>query len=300
MCVDDYEHNVVRCRPKCDYGKFSLFGMASCRHWLSCTEIAEIEIMKEIGQGAVKQVFLGSWHGYNVALSVLRTPLYIKDFQHGLKMLLLFQPNPLVTHLVGWCDKQQHYVTEYHRHGSADLLPDLLASKSHMKFNSVQMRFRFCLNYVDILTMLHGRSSAGVRVMCDSNDLYKLLQQFLVTADLRLVLNDLDALPEVTNTSKIKCGHREIVSDFAAPEQLWPFDDISFSDAYMPEYDEKIDIWKIPDVCSHFLGNCSKCILIRNKLFKIHNRCKENDASRRPSAPKVLEEYKRVWKEGGF
>jgi len=246
------------------------------------------------------QVFLGSWHGYNVAVSVLRMPLYIEDFQHGLKMLLSFQPNPLITQLVGWCDEQQQYVTEYHRHGSADLLPDLLASKCYMKFNSVHWQFRFCLNYVDILTLLHGGSSAGVRVMCDSNELYKLLQQFLVTADLCLILNDLDALPEVTNTSKIKCGHHEIVSDFAAPEQLWPFDDIDFNDAYMPEYDEKIDIWKIPDVCTHFLGNCSECNFIRNKLFKIHNRCKEIDASRRPSALEVRKEYKRVWKRAGF
>jgi len=56
VCVDDYEYNVVRCRPECNYGKFSLFGMTSCRQWLSCPEIDEIEIMKEIGQGAVKQV----------------------------------------------------------------------------------------------------------------------------------------------------------------------------------------------------------------------------------------------------
>ena len=182
------------------------------------------------------QVFLGSWHGHEVAVSTLRTSLYIEDFQHGLKMLKLLQPNPLVTQLVGWCTEQHRYVTEYHRHGSADLLPTLVASQNHMQsFSLPYWRFRFCLNYVDILVLLHGGSSAGVRVMCDSNDLYKLLQQFLITVDFRLVLNDLDALPEVTNTSKIKCGHREIVSDFAAPEQLWPFDDVDFDDADMPE-----------------------------------------------------------------
>ena len=247
------------------------------------------------------QVFLGNWHGYDVTVSTLRTALYIEDFQHGLKMLTLLQSSALVTQLVGFCKEQRRYVTEYHRHGSADILHTLLASKNHtVNFSSPRWRFRFCLNYIDILLLLHGGSSAGVRVMCDSNDLYKLLQQFLVTADLRLVLNDLDALPEVTNTSKIKCGHREIISDFAAPEQLWPFDDVNFDDAYMPEYDEKTDIWKIPDVCIHFLGSCSECTIIKNQLFKIHNRCKENDPNSRPSAPEVSEVYRSVWKKDGF
>jgi len=56
VCVDDHDHGVVRCRPKCNYGKFSLFGMTSCYPWLSCAEIDQIEIVEEIGQGAVKQV----------------------------------------------------------------------------------------------------------------------------------------------------------------------------------------------------------------------------------------------------
>lgn len=236
-----------------------------------------------------------------MAVSVLKSSLYIEDFRHGLKMLTLLQPSPLVTQLVGWCNEQQRYVTEYHHHRSADVLPTLLASKSSTRnFSSPWWRFRFCLNYVDILALLHGGGSAGVRVMCDSNDLHKLLQQLLVTADLRLVLNDLDALPEVTNSSKIKCGHREIDSEFVAPEQLWPFVDVDFDDAYMAGYDEKTDIWKVPDVCMHFLQNCSECQFIRNRLFKIHNRCKENDPSKRPSVLEVQKEYENLRKQVGF
>jgi len=246
-------------------------------------------------------VFRGSWHGYDVAVSALKTSLYIADFQHGLKMLTLLQPSSLVTQLVGWCSEQNLYVTEYHRHRSADTLLTLLDTKNHLEnFSSPHWRFRFCLSYIDILVLLHGGSLAGVRVMCDSNDLYKLLQQFLITSDLRLVLNDIDALPEVTNTSKIKCGHQEIISDFAAPEQLWPFDDVDFDDAHMPDYDEKTDIWKVPDVCLHFLGNCSECLFIKNRLFRIHNRCKEKDPNQRPSALEVREEYHSVWKRGSF
>lgn len=247
------------------------------------------------------QVFHGTWHGYNVAVSALKTSLYVEDFQHGLKMLTMLQPSSLVSQLVGWCSDQNLYVTEYHRHRSADSLMNLLASKNHIRnLSSPHWRFKFCLHYVDILVLLHGGSSAGVRVMCDSNDLYKLLQQLLITADFRLVLNDLDAVPEVTNMSKIKCGQKEIISDFVAPEQLWPFDDVNFDDAYMPGYDEKTDIWKVPDVCLHFLRNCSECLFIKNWLFKIHNRCKENDPSRRPSAPEVHEVYHTIWKRVGF
>jgi len=56
VCIDDYDYNVANCRPKCNYGKFSLFGMVFCHSWLSCSDIDEIEIMEEISHGAVKRV----------------------------------------------------------------------------------------------------------------------------------------------------------------------------------------------------------------------------------------------------
>ena len=70
-----------------------------------------------------------------------------------------------------------------------------------------------------------------------------------MTADLRLVLNDVDAIPEADSSRglAVKCGHREIHrSPFIAPEQLWPWPDRPFRDEDMPGYDEKIDIWRIP------------------------------------------------------
>jgi len=56
ICIDDYDCNVVRCRPKCNYGKFSLYGMTFCYSWLSCSDIDEIQMAEEISHGAVKQV----------------------------------------------------------------------------------------------------------------------------------------------------------------------------------------------------------------------------------------------------
>jgi len=49
--------------------------------------------------------------------------------------------------------------------------------------------------YAEALAYLHA-SPRGTRVMCDGDHVSKLLSQFLITDDLRLVLNDLDALPE--------------------------------------------------------------------------------------------------------
>ena len=155
--------------------------------------------------------------------------------------------------------------------------------------------------YVEILKNLHN-SPIGTRVLCDSNDLIKTLSQFLLTMDFRLIVNDLDALPLVNATAnvKIKCGHREIHGDFAAPEQLWPYEDQPFDDARMPSYDEKVDIWKIPDICQHFLSSHSEGRVLLFHLFKIHKKCKLENPSMRPSADQVLEQYKQVWIDFGL
>ena len=93
----------------------------------------------------------------------------------------------------------------------------------------------------------------------------------------------------------VKCGHREIVGDFAAPEQLWPFpDNEDFDDSLMPPYDEMVDVWKIPDVCSHFLTDYKQMLF---RLFPIHNKCKEYDPGSRPKAEEVLREYQRILRD---
>ena len=136
-------------------------------------------------------------------------------------------------------------------------------------------------------------------VMCDSNDLEKTLSQYLLSDDLRLVVNDLDALPEVDNEHNllIRCGHKQLFGDFVAPEQLWPYEDEEFSDVDMPSYDEKIDIWKIPDVCHYFLNDTTGAESLHFHLFKIHKQCKSNDPQKRPTAKEVLEKYEVLYSE---
>ncbi|XP_019910030.2 protein O-mannose kinase isoform X2 [Esox lucius] len=220
------------CRPR----HFRMANMKNCSPWLECTQVrAEVRKLKMIGQGAVKQVFLSEWKGYKVALSKLSSPDYREDFLHGVSMLQALQ-GPHVTVLVGWCQEDHTLVTEYHPLGPLLSLEAVLNQDRHRVRDTWQTRLRLALDYVSILHHLHT-GPAGTRVMCDSSDLEKTTSQFLLTSDFRLVVNDLDALPEVgaPGGPLVKCGHRELTGDFVAPEQLWPHGKTRpFSDELMP------------------------------------------------------------------
>lgn len=187
-------------------------------------------------------------------------------------------------------------VTGYYKHGSADTLDELLERPELGHFNTLETRFKLGIDYVKILQFLHN-SPLGVRVMCDSNDITKTLSQYLITNDFHLVVNDLDALPEVKadEGELIKCGHRELYGDFVAPEQLWPYSR-PFDDEEMPPYDEKIDIWRIPNVVDKLLGRVHNSNYVRRLLIGIHESCKQEDPEERPSATEVLEVFLNVQK----
>lgn len=277
---------------------FKISTMKNCTPWLQCSQInSEVRKLKMIGQGAVKKVYLAEWRGQKVALSKLTSMDYLEDFAHGLSMLEALQ-SPQVVQLVGSCLEDQTLVTEHHPLGSLLNLDGVFAQEQHRQHNTWQMRLRLATDYVSILHYLHN-SPAGRRVMCDSNSLEKTLSQFLLTNDFHLVVNDLDALPEVdpSRGSLVKCGHRELTGEFVAPEQLWPFSDSRepFSDDLMPEYDEKTDIWKIPDVTWFLMGKVPGGDLVHFHLFQIHEECKKEDPKLRPSALDVLKVYKSVY-----
>ena len=231
-----------------------------------------------------------------MAYSVLATERFFEDFQHGLKMLQGLQPAGYITQLIGVCGNS--FVTEFYQLGSAEHFNDALNNLSNSKYNTLEIRLGFCIKYADIINFLHS-SPLGTRVMCDSNDLQKTLNQYLLTSDLGLVANDLDALPLVEKEKNvtIKCGHRELFGDFVAPEQLWPFPNTEFADEEMLFYDERTDIWKIPDVCDFFLGDGAGSDLLRFHLFSVHKKCKQKNPDFRPSASEVVKHYKRVLEE---
>ncbi|XP_056456420.1 protein O-mannose kinase isoform X2 [Gadus chalcogrammus] len=290
----------------CPPRHFRMASMKTCYPWLQCPQVkAEVRKLKLIGQGAVKQVYLSEWRGQKVALSTLSSPEYLEDFLHGVTMLQTLQ-GPQVVQLVGWCPEEVLLVTEYHPLGSLLSLDATLAQERHRSRDTWQTRLRLALDYVSALSHLHA-SPAGCRVMCDSNSLEKTLSQFLLTADFHLVVNDLDALPEVDPSRGLlaKCGHRELTGDFVAPEQLWPFggeeDDGGqpFSDELMPGYDHLSDVWKIPDVTRHLMGRVPGGDVAHFHLFQIHEECKRRDPRLRPSALDVLAVYRSVYANMG-
>lgn len=230
-----------------------------------------------------------------MALSRL-TRLEMKDdFLHGLRMLKSLQSKHVVT-LLGFCEDDSTILTEYHPLGSLSNLEEALSLPRYQSINTWQHRLQLALDYVGIINFLHN-SPLGTLVMCDSSDLPKTLSQYLLTANFSIVLNDLDALPLVNHSSGalVKCGHRELRGDFVAPEQLWPYgEDVPFQDDLMPMYDEKIDIWKIPDVSSFLLGHVEGSDMVRFHLFDIHKACKSQMPAERPTAQNILDTYQNV------
>ncbi|XP_068191528.1 protein O-mannose kinase [Antennarius striatus] len=288
----------VSSRTGCVPRHFRMVNMKNCTPWLQCSQITDsVRKLKLIGQGAVKKVYLAEWRGQKVAVSELTTPDYQEDFLHGLSMLEALQ-GPLVVQLVGFCLKDNIIITEHHPFGSLLNLPRVLEQEQHQKHDTWQTRLRLAMDYVSILDYLHN-SPVGRRVMCDSNSLEKTLSQFLLTTDFHVVVNDMDALPQVdaSRDSLVKCGHRELTGDFVAPEQLWPFrhEGKPFSDEDMPAYDERTDIWKIPDVTRFLMGSAPGGDLVYFHLFQIHEECKKMDPKLRPSALDVLKIYRSVY-----
>lgn len=201
-----------------------------------------------------------------------------------------------VVKLIGYCEEEFTILTEYHPLGSLKNLNEILTLPKYKSSNTWHRRFMLAIDYVSIIHYLHT-SPLGSLVMCDSNELDKVLSQYLLTSDFHVVVNDLDALPLVNKSAGklIKCGHRELQGDFVAPEQLWPYgkEQAPFEDNLMPPYDEMSDIWKIPAVSNFLLGNVKGSDLVRFHLFDIHAACKKSPAER-PSAQIVLDTYRKV------
>ncbi|XP_072491125.1 protein O-mannose kinase isoform X2 [Notamacropus eugenii] len=281
---------------QCPFGTFRMGQMKNCSPWLSCESLRTgVRKLKRVGEGAVKRVFLSEWKEQKVALSQLTKPEMKEDFLHGVKMLKSLQSEYVVL-LIGYCEDDGTVLTEYHPLGTLKTLEETLNLPKYQSLNTWHHRLKLAINYVNIINYLHT-SPLGTLVMCDSNDLDKMLSQYLLTSSFNIVANDLDALPVVhkSNRTLIKCGHRELVGEFVAPEQLWPYgEETPFDDERMPPYDEKTDIWKIPDVSSFLLGHVEGSDIVRFHLFEIHQACKKTNPEERPSAQEVLDTYQKV------
>ena len=293
--------NKTRCLP-CPPGTFSFPGWLVCMPRLTCTTLmhGEVRLKRFIGAGAIKQVYLAEWRGVDIAYAVSvrgDSP----DFAHNLRMLERLGPSEHVNQLIGSC-QDRFALTEYATFGDGRYLDSLFRRMNLSKAASLQLRMSLAMDYVSSLVFLHN-SPAGVRVMCDGNDIQKLLSQYLVTDDFRLVVNDLDALPEVVaradgSRKLVKCGHRQLFAGgLVAPEQVWPFGaDVPFNDRRMPGYDEKVDIWRIPDITRALLGESDAARQILAELESVHLQCKKANPHSRPEAKSIIRSYEKTFR----
>ena len=75
---------------------------------------------------------------------------------------------------------------------------------------SLTARLKLVLEYVKAIEFLHTASDHP-RVYCDSNKLDGTTKQYLLTDDGRLVIGDLDDVPEVVAGEKIVCKHADFL-----------------------------------------------------------------------------------------
>ena len=183
----------------------------------------------------------------------------------------------------------------YYKHGTLRFLDKLLRRPGLFHYNNIQTRFQLCVDYVRVLAYLHD-SPIGVRVMCDTPFLEKLLDQYLITDDFHLVVNDVDGLEEVTKQGA--CHKRPANDSLQSPMEMesqglpTAIEPLNFQ--LRPAYDEKIDIWKIPWVVEKLLGSVKWSSFAKSELQEIMEKCHAVDPRQRPSASEVLQEMLRV------
>ena len=192
-------------------------------------------------------------------------------------------------------------MTVYSEHGSLDNLDKISRKLNLSEVDELRWRIQLAIDYLKFLNFIHN-SPIGTRVMCDGQALPKLMSQFLIQDDLRLVASDIDTLPEVTSTKLIVCSHFDLRDlhkrhkTFIAPEELWPWPKQPFNKSRMPGHTEKVDIWRVPDVLAFLLGNTSGAMQVRTHCVDLFKSCQHLDPKQRPNSSEILAEFFRVLK----
>lgn len=169
--------------------------------------------------------------------------------------------------------------------------------RQNKEFDNVFVRFQLCIDFVRIMTTLHSAHGGRVFAHCDAGNVNIMLQQYLLTDDFRLVISDVDSLLgfEIRDgmSQKRMCpfkSDRNYFQPFNAPEQYFNHKLKTFP------YDEKIDIWKIPNICDRLLYRNSIKREVLPHLTALHKRCKSSDPKGRPTALEVLKIYEYTYK----
>ncbi|XP_034330104.2 protein O-mannose kinase isoform X2 [Magallana gigas] len=299
-CIWSVVDNKTKCKPVCDHGYFGLYGMKTCHQWLNCTDIKSIKGFEKIKTdtiGYVKKVWISKWDGYEVVVKKIRQnlngPTSHDEFHSGVQFLQDFSNHPDVLQIVGHCNET--LVTELHAMADATNLEKHL--RHNKEFDNVFVRFQLCIDFVRIMTTLHSGHGGKVFAHCDAGNVNIMLQQYLLTDDFRLVISDVDSLLgfEIRDgvSQKRMCpfkSDRNYSQPFNAPEQYFNHKLKTFP------YDEKIDIWKIPNICDRLLYRNSIKREVLPHLTALHKRCESSDPKGRPTALEVLKIYEYTYK----
>jgi len=280
------------CSRPCPIGYFRLRGMETCHRWLECGDWSQLNQNRTyLTQGSMKRVFKTFWRGYPVILARVKRFKYY-SFINNLRSL---QPSVFVTQLIGACEDPAwpEVVLEYHPRGRLGNLPAVLEMTP--KLAAPHLLMRLLVDYAAVLSVLHHREPEGARVLCDTWSLQKITHQFLLTRDFRLLLNDVDdvslVVPSKSRLARCSAGfytRPELLDpDFLAPEE--------FSQGY---FDQSVDIYKAPAVAHWILEWAGQDgIDLLTSLESIHNQCKSTMPSDRPTAERLLDEYRLVYEQ---
>ena len=280
---------------RCRSGTFSLPQWTACKEWLTCRDISrDIRTSKFLYSLGDWQYYLAEWKSYEVIYAKTSNEINFDALQE-------LAPHSNLLYPIGFCKEKEavvYSIDSVHLNPASQL--DSVLEKADCDYWPV--RFQVCLDYLKVLSHLHS-STSGPYVLCNSNNVTQVIAQFLVANDLRLIFANFDNIPQVLyGNQAIKCSRGELQGDFIAPEQHWPFSQLKvFNFDEQPSYNEKADVWKIPDITKALLlpGPHQPAVgseQALDYLVAIHHKCKKRNPKDRPTATEVLKEYELVWR----
>ena len=293
-CPFGYLSRLGKC-TKCAEETFSLSHWTSCTKFLTCEDfLTTVRPSALLWSTDRWNYFLGDWNSYHVIYTQTLSDSSAEELvETSWETVENLSPHPNILYPIGACSTSHSMVF-----GMRDsLFPltklDFLLDKAGC--NNWMVRLRLAIDYVYILDYLHTHPS-GPHILCNSHSLEMTLSQFAVSQPLTLILTNFDNLPIASGPSTVVCSQEQLVGDFVAPEQKWPYSHLKmFNSEEQPGYDQASDIWKIPDITRYILGNSRESRKILHYLFIIHQKCKTLDHLQRPTARDVLKEYETVW-----
>lgn len=239
------------------------------------------------------QITKETWKNYTVIASK-SPPGILQSYSRTLASFFSVQTNPSFVQFLGYCNGTSQIFTEYHKLADATLIGSILRNNTILDEHQKSMvGFRLCLDYSATINELHRLG----RYLCDGNELRKLVSQFLLTDNLRLVVGDMDSL--------YKAGLDDCPNWFRKFPKFTAREFIEHENDTCALTNQtcrdtlyvihtRADVWKIPDVCEFFLRD-DKLMNMKANLKPFHRLCKNEDYMERPSMKHVVEFYTRMF-----